>query len=325
MSAISHPASVDHSRINWSYILIVLAFHLLLPLAFFSYFFSWTGVILVPLGNYIFCSLGIGAGYHRLLTHRSFKCSKGLEHALALLGVCCLQESPARWVMTHRIHHQHSDEQPDPHSPAVHWFWGHVGWLFVENRELSQASTYDRYARDVLRDPFYMRLERGGWLWVYAAHAVLFYVAGFVIGWLSTGQVADGVQFGLSLLLWAVVIRTIFTWHVTWAVNSAAHLWGYRNYNTGENSRNNWLVALATNGDGWHNNHHADPTSAAHGHRWWELDVTYMTICLLQWIGLVHEITPIRVKQQDTADSQTHPKGLKKSVPAMDEAAVSYK
>jgi fatty-acid desaturase len=298
---LSRPAATRGGRIIWGYVLGVVALHLLLPLAFLPWLFSWTGVAMVFVGNYVFCSLGIGAGYHRLLTHRGFACAKWLEHTLAVFGICSLQDTPARWVAIHRLHHQHSDEEPDPHSPQVSWFWGHVGWLFVENRELSRLATYERYARDVLADPFYLRLERNtAWLWIYLAHAVPFFVSGLAIGWLTTGEYLAGVQFGLSLLIWGVVVRTIFTWHITWGVNSAAHLWGYRNYETRENSRNNWFIALATNGDGWHNNHHAQPRAAAHGHRWFELDVTYLTICLWERLGLVYDV----VRPKLTNDAQ---------------------
>jgi len=291
---ISRPSTADRGRILWPYTTAILVFHLLLPLAFVPWFFSWTGLLLIPIGNYFFCSLGIGACYHRLLTHRSYRCPKWFEHTLAVLGVCSLQDAPARWVMIHRLHHQHSDRQPDPHSPMVTWFWGHMGWVMVENRQLSQWSTYERYCRDLLQDPFYVRLERRHfWVWVVIAHAMLFYFAGLAIGWLTTGAWLGGVQFGLSLLLYGVVFRTIYTWHVTWGVNSAAHMWGYRNYNTDENSRNNWFFALATNGDGWHNNHHAQPRCAAHGfHRWWEVDVTYLTLRLLSLFGLVWDLVP---------------------------------
>jgi stearoyl-CoA desaturase (delta-9 desaturase) len=301
---IARPATADRGRVIWPYLGVVTAFHLLLPLAFVPWLFSWTGLILVPLGNYVFCSLGIGAGYHRLLTHRSYRCPRWLEHTFAVLGVCSLQDAPARWVMVHRLHHQHSERQPDPHSPLVTWFWGHMGWLFVENRQLSTLSTYDRYARDILRDRLYMRLERGHfWVWVYAAHAVLFYLAGVAIGWATTGEWLGGVRFGLSLLLWGVVFRTLYSWHITWGVNSLSHMWGYRNYDTDENSRNNWLIALTTNGEGWHNNHHADPRSCAHGfHRWWELDVTYLTIRLLQLVGLVTDVVPVRVRPPAARD-----------------------
>src|SRR3990170_2030700 len=151
------PALVDgQSRIIWPYVIGVIVFHLLIPLAFVPYVFSWWGLLWLPVGNYIFCSMGIGAGFHRLLTHRGFKCPLWLEHTLAILGVCNLQQSPARWVLVHRLHHQHSDHESDPHTPMVDWFWGHVGWLFIENRATTDAETYHKYARDILSDPLYM-------------------------------------------------------------------------------------------------------------------------------------------------------------------------
>jgi stearoyl-CoA desaturase (delta-9 desaturase) len=293
---LGRPPDAERGRVVWAYVIAFVAFHLALLLAFVPWFFSWTGLLLIPIGNYVFCSLGIGAGYHRLLTHRSFRCPRAVERTLALLGVCTLMEGPARWVMTHRIHHQNSDHTPDPHSPLVNFFWGHVGWLLVENRQLSRISTYERYARDLLQDPFYFRLERNFlWAWIYLGHAVLFFLIGTLAGRALTGDWSGGLQFGLSVLLYGVIFRTIYSWHITWGVNSLSHLWGYRNYETNENSRNNWLIGLTTNGEGWHNNHHADPRSAVHGFaRWWELDVTYLSLCLMQRLGLVHELVPRR-------------------------------
>ncbi len=121
---IPKPQGVDaQSRILWEYVIAVVAFHLLIPLAFTSYLFSWWGVLFLPIGNYLFTSLGIGAGYHRLLTHRGFECPKWFEYVLTTLGVCSFQDSPGRWVLVHRVHHQHSDHQPDPHTPRVSAFW----------------------------------------------------------------------------------------------------------------------------------------------------------------------------------------------------------
>lgn len=268
----------------------ITLYHLLALFAVIPWLFSWTGVALAFAGLYVFGTLGINLCFHRLLTHRGFNCPRWLEHFFALLGVCCLQDTPARWVAVHRLHHQHSDEEPDPHSPLVTFFWGHVGWLMVENRQVNSVFTYDRYARDVLKDPFYFAFERNLlWVWVNLAQWLMFLLPGFAIGWYQ-GGVAEGVQFALSLLVWGVFVRTVAVWHITWSVNSATHMWGYRNYETGENSRNNWLVALVSNGEGWHNNHHADQRSAAHGHRWWELDVTYLTIYLLEKLGLASEV-----------------------------------
>jgi len=277
-------------RILWPYVIGFAVLHTLSLLGFVPWLFSWTGLLLVPLGNYVFTSIGIGLCFHRTLTHGGLTMPKWLEHFFAILGMCSLMDSPARWVAIHRLHHQHSDEQPDPHTPLVSFLWGHVGWLLVENRQLSTLETFDRYARDILRDPFYRRVERYHlWAVYYAVHAILFFAAGFLYGWLTV-DLAEGLRFGSSVFLWGVVIRTVYTWHVTWAVNSITHMVGYRNYETKDNSRNEWLTALATNGEGWHNNHHAFPVSAAHGHRWWEIDITYLTIRALERCGLAWDI-----------------------------------
>jgi fatty-acid desaturase len=135
-----------------------------------------------------------------------------------------------------------------------------------------------------------MWLQKGSnWLWVYAAHAVVLLLMGIGLSyWLAE---PDGrYRFAVQFFFWTVVMRTLFTWHVTWGINSAAHLWGYQNYDTREDSRNNWLFALLTNGEGWHNNHHADPRSARHGHRWWEIDLTYLTLVGLEKTGLVSNL-----------------------------------
>lgn len=289
---IERPEKVDqNSRIMWEYVIPVIVFHLLIPLAFVPYFFSWWGVLFLPIGNYFFTSLGIGAGYHRLLTHRGFTCPRWLEYFFTTLGVCSFQDSPARWVLVHRVHHQHSDHRPDPHTPKVSCYWAHMGWLFVDNRDLSTASAYDKYARDVMRDRYYLWLQRGiNWVLVYFVHALAIIALGALLGWLWTGTIAGTLQMTAQYTMWGVIMRTLFTWHVTWGINSFAHMWGYRNYQTREDSRNNWLFALLTNGEGWHNNHHADPRSAQHGHRWWEIDVTYVTLALLEKVGLVKDL-----------------------------------
>ena len=277
------------SKVLWSYIIPVIVFHLLIPLAFIPYFFSWWGLLFLPVGNYIFTSMGIGAGYHRLLTHRGFDCPKWFEYTLATLGVCSFQDSPARWVLVHRVHHQHSDHQPDPHTPNVSGYWSHMGWMFVDNADLSTASAYDKYVRDLMRDKYYMWLQRGfNWVGVYAAHALLLLGVGFGLAFVFAPE--NITQFTAQFFFWTVIMRTVYTWHVTWAINSATHMWGYRNYETREDSRNNWLFALLTNGEGWHNNHHADPRSAQHGHRWWEIDVTYISLAAFQKIGIVRNL-----------------------------------
>lgn len=296
-------ATTEPVRIRWRYAIGIPLIHLLACLALVPWLFSWTGVVLAVAGLYVFGTLGINLCYHRLLTHQGMVAPKWLEHTLAILGVCTLQDTPASWVAMHRIHHKHSDDQPDPHSPLVDFLWGHCGWLMVENREFRNLNHYERYARDLLRDRFYLNLERNDlYAWIYAAHAVLFYLVGFAIGWPMGGSVMHGVQFGLSVMVWGVFVRTVLTWHITWSVNSITHVWGYRNYETNDNSRNNWLVGLWSNGEGWHNNHHADQRAAAHGHKWWEFDVTWLTIRLLEKVGLVKNVVlPKAWKQANQA------------------------
>jgi stearoyl-CoA desaturase (delta-9 desaturase) len=291
-AGIPKPAGVDsQSRVIWEYLIPVILFHLLIPLAFLPYFFSWWGIVWLFVGNYIFTSLGIGAGYHRLLTHRGFKCPRWFEYMLTTLGVCSFQDSPARWVLVHRVHHQHSDHREDPHTPRVTAYWAHMGWLFVDNRELSTMAAYERYTRDLLRDKYYFWLQRkANWVLVYLIHAIAITAMGYVVGAIMYGNWSGSLRVGLQFLMWGVIMRTVFTWHVTWGINSFSHMWGYRNYETREDSRNNWLFAFLTNGEGWHNNHHADPRSARHGHRWWEIDVTWMSLLLAEKIGLVTDL-----------------------------------
>jgi stearoyl-CoA desaturase (delta-9 desaturase) len=272
----------------------LLAMHLFALLAFVPWLFSWTGVIVAFVGLYVFGTLGISLCFHRLLTHRGMVCPKPLEHAFAILGICCMQDTPARWVGTHRRHHEHSDEQADPHSPLVNFLWAHMGWLIFKNRGLTRLGLTNRYANDVLRDRFYVLVERKGpWLCIVAASWLAFFAAGFVAELLLGGGAMQALQFGLSLLVWGVFVRTVLVWHNTWSVNSVTHVWGYRNCETDESSRNNLIVGYLSAGEGWHNNHHADPLSARHGHKWWETDVTWLTIRLLEVLGLARNvITP---------------------------------
>jgi len=290
------PTTVIKHQVLWVYLAVILGFHVLVPLAFLPGLFSWWYVLLLIPGNYIFGSLGINLAFHRILTHRSLEVPRWMERLFTLFGVCSLQGSPLRWVTTHRIHHQFSDEQEDPHSPLVNFLWGHMSWLFVVNTQMEKLSTYERYAPDLLEDPFQRWLHRRYcWLWVYIVHAIILGLVCLGVGFLFEDNSADALWLAGGLYLWGVVVRTVYVWHITWLVNSASHYWGYRSYATHDGSRNNWVVALLTNGEGWHNNHHAAPRAAAHGHRWWEIDLTYTTIVALEKLGLAWKVQPIRV------------------------------
>lgn len=265
--------------------------HVVAAFALLPWFFSWTGVALLFIGMFVFGILGVNIGFHRLLTHRGFSCPLWLEHMFAVLGTCSLQFSPAYWVAVHRRHHHHSDDEMDPHSPLRSFFWAHFGWLLVRPADMKPAVMIDRYSRDLIRDPLYVALERRKtWIYLTIATWVSFFIAGYV-GALAAGESQfEAFQFGASLYVWGGPLRIVLVWHSTWSVNSVTHVWGYRNYATNDDSRNNPLIGLISAGEGWHNNHHADPTSARHGHKWWEFDLTWEIIRLLMWLGLATKV-----------------------------------
>ena len=171
------------TRLERTQVFGLALYHALAVLAFVPWFFSWTGVVLAVLGIYVFGVLGINIGYHRLLTHKGFVCPKWLEHGFAVLGVCCLQGSPSRWVATHRRHHEHADDEPDPHSPIIGFLWAHIGWVLVKNETMERDGLYRSYAKDILRDDFYAWIEdRRMWIWLNFVPWGVFFS-----GWLGVG------------------------------------------------------------------------------------------------------------------------------------------
>ncbi|MDM4016955.1 fatty acid desaturase [Roseiconus lacunae] len=284
------PEKTRPTRVLWQYVIVLSVVHLIAAFAIVPWLFTWSGLIIGIAGHFVFGMMGITIGYHRLLTHRGFSCPKWLEHTFAILGMCNLQDSPARWVAIHRMHHQHSDKQDDPHSPLVSFLWGHVGWVIIRHRDFDRTSHYERYVRDLLRDRFYLGLERRGrWFFIYLTHAAVITAIGALVGYLVGGS-GEAIRYAASYFVWGVAVRTVFVLHGTWAVNSLAHVFGYRNYETRDASRNNWLVALLSHGEGWHNNHHAEPRAAAHGHRWWEFDMSWRIIRMLEMVGLAKDV-----------------------------------
>jgi fatty-acid desaturase len=292
--------------------LIALGLYAFGPENWRPYLFSWTAFGVFLFGIHLF-GQGITIGYHRLLTHRSFKTPKWLEHFIAILGICSMEDTPARWVTIHRIHHVHSDEVPDPHSPRVSFFWSHMGWLMYINREAYSVASLEKFSKDLLRDPFYMRLETNPYrqfIYIFGQIAV-FFAVGFALSFAFSSQLADAIAMGSSMVVWAVVMRVIAVWHITWSVNSLSHMFGYRNYETKEDSRNNWLVALLSVGEGWHNNHHEDPSAATVQHRWWEFDISYYEIKLLEKLGLASDIIPTRQQRRNEQGIKAAPANAK--------------
>lgn len=239
--------------------------------------FSWSGLAVAVI-LYLLTGLGITLGYHRLLTHRSFQPPKAVEYVLAMFGILANQGSPLKWVAAHRRHHTFSDEELDPHTPQHGFWWAHMVWWMHQDSVLDDPKVGMKNVKDLQRDAFYRFFER----WQLLPPVLL---AGLLFG---LGQLWDGV--GLSWLIWGIFVRTVFVQHVTWFVNSATHVWGYRNFETKDHSTNLWWVALLSFGEGWHNNHHAHQRSARHGLRWWEIDMTYWMIRLLGVFGLARDI-----------------------------------
>ena len=257
--------------------------------------FSWVDLGLL-LGMYALTGLGITVGFHRLFSHRSFETTGVVQFIFAVLGSMAVQGPVLRWVAMHRRHHQFSDQHDDPHSPhhRGRGVWGvlrglwhsHLGWLFKP-----EPVNMNRYVKDLQQSKPLRAASALFPLWVFIGLAIP-----TVLGWLLTGGWL-GALFGL---LWGGLARIFLVHHVTWSVNSVCHLWGKRPYESRDESRNNALFGILALGEGWHNNHHAFPTSARHGLRWWQIDVSYWTIRLLALFGLAWEVR-LPAKQSQSA------------------------
>ena len=187
------PDTIVPGQIVWTYAIAIGLIHLLALTAVIPWLFSWTGLIVMVAGIHVF-GQGINLCYHRILTHRSALLPTWLERFFVILALCCMEDTPAKWVSIHRYHHKHSDEQDDPHSPLVTFIWGHIGWLIIRNKATHNIDTYRKYASDILKDPFYMKLEKSySWVWIYIAHAALFFAVGFGLGWAIDGTLMGGV------------------------------------------------------------------------------------------------------------------------------------
>jgi stearoyl-CoA desaturase (delta-9 desaturase) len=270
------------AHINWNTLIFMIIFHAGSLAALFM--FSWKAIALsVPL-SWIGGSLGIGVGFHRLLTHRGFKTPKLVEYFLTFCGLLALEGGAINWVVTHRIHHAFTEKPADPHSPRDGRWWAHMGWILRGTAQQHSEKVMRRYAPDLMKDPVQVWLNR-----LYFVPLIL---CGFVL--LALG--------GWSALMWGIFFRVTFGLHATWLVNSATHLWGSRRFATTDDSTNNWWVALLTFGEGWHNNHHAFPRAARHGLKWYELDINWWNIRVLQLLGLAKSINVVSREQIDASD-----------------------
>jgi stearoyl-CoA desaturase (Delta-9 desaturase) len=298
--AVEVPAApVEHARIDQ----IANLAATLVPLALvgFAMWSAWGGALrwqdLVVLAIcYPLTGLGITVGYHRLLTHRSFKTSAPMRGLFAALGSAAIEGPVIEWVANHRKHHRFSDQPGDPHSPHVDhgggWrgalsglFHAHIGWIFADQELASE----ERYAKDLLADPVVRFVDRMFLLWVFAGLAVP-----FALGFALTGSLAGG----LTGLLWGGAVRIFLLHHSTFSINSLCHFFGRRRFATSDESRNLLWLSLPTLGEAWHNNHHAFPTSARHGLRWWQLDPSAWLIAGLERTGLIWDVVRVTPERE---------------------------
>jgi stearoyl-CoA desaturase (delta-9 desaturase) len=258
------------NRLNWKVAPVLMLFHIGAVAALF--FFTWSGLFTAIFLHWVMGGLGLGVCYHRLLTHRSYVVPKWFEYFLTICGVTALEGGPLVWVATHRKHHQFADKDGDPHSPRDGKWWSYVGWILMGNTFRQDVATLKRYVPDLAEDKVHVWLTK----W-HLTPTIILALALFAIG-------------GFRLVLWGTCLRTVVGLHSSWIVNSAAHIWGSRRFETRDTSTNNWWVALLSFGDGWHNNHHAYPVSARHGLKWYEIDLNWYTISMFKRIGLASQI-----------------------------------
>ncbi len=256
-------------RLKWAFALFFIGMHV--GACFAPLFFSWKAVITAVVINAVIGTFGISLGYHRLLTHRSFNVPKWFEYALAVCGIMALQGGPTTWVGMHRIHHAKSDKTEDPHDSNKGFWWSHCGWMFF----LTQ-NAYRKYAPRFMRESKFYRFFDKSFLLQLMLQVPLG-VALFLFG-------------GLPCVFWGLFVRIIVLWHCSFLVNSATHKWGYKNFRVDDASRNTWWVAIVTYGEGWHNNHHAEPRAAKFGRRWWEIDVSWWVLKVFERVGLAWNV-----------------------------------
>ncbi len=247
--------------------------------------FSWV-YLAIMVGMYLITAVGVTVGYHRLFTHRSFETPAPIVATLGVLGSMAAEGSIIDWVAYHRRHHQHSDGHEDPHSPHNHgggvkgvlkgFFHAHMGWFFQDH-----PVGMERYAGDLRKNKLVVFLSKTFGLWVLLGMLIPA-AAGGLITWSW-----EGVLLGF---LWGGGVRLLLVHHVTWSINSVCHMWGSKPYRSDDESRNNAIMGVLALGEGWHNNHHAFPTSAKHGLAWWQIDVSYYIIRVMGWVGLAKKI-----------------------------------
>jgi stearoyl-CoA desaturase (delta-9 desaturase) len=264
--------------LDWPIVIWIAVVHLGALAA--PFYFTWKGLAIFAFLSWFTGSVGVCLGYHRQLTHGSFSTYKPVKWLLAFFGGLSGEGSALTWVANHRKHHMFSDKHGDPHSPRDGKWWSHMLWFMPDWGRKHYDELTARYAPDLVKDPV-IRLLHTLFLPSHIASGIVLFAVGY-FGW--------DMYTAISFVVWGLFLRMVYVMHVTWFVNSATHLWGYRNYETSDDSRNLWWVGLLAFGEGWHNNHHAYQRMAKHGHRWWEFDMTYCMIWLMEKCGLAWDV-----------------------------------
>ena len=234
---------------------------------------------------YFIRMFGITAGFHRFFSHKTFKTSRAFQFILAYLATSSAQMGPIWWASHHRHHHKYTDEIEDPHTPTLKgFFWAHVGWIMSP----SNVPTKEEYVGDLKRFPELRFLDKYHYLAPFSMAVSLFALGEYMA--LNHSQYGTN---GIELLMWGFFVSTVILYHATFTVNSVCHVFGYRTYDTKDGSVNNWLVAILTLGEGWHNNHHAFPNSERQGHKWYQIDICHYILWSLSKLGIVWDIRDV--------------------------------
>jgi len=260
--------------------------------------FTWEGVALAFVLHWITGGLGICLGFHRLLTHSSFSTYAPVRWTCALLGGLAGEGSAVDWVANHRKHHALSDQPGDPHSPREGAWWSHMVWLAWCLPRDEHEKHLRKWAPDMMKDPMIVWIGRL-FIPIHIVTGLMLLGIGYMYGeWVDH---STGPAMAASFVTWGIFLRLALVLHSTWFVNSASHIWGYTNYETTDDSKNNWWVAIITYGEGWHNNHHAYPRMALHGHKWWEIDTTWAVIRAMRACGLAWDVVDYKHKNEKAA------------------------
>lgn len=267
-------------KINWVSGSAFIILHLAVVLVFWAGF-SWIALAAL-LVTYLVRMFAITAGFHRYFSHRTFKTSRLFQFILAWLGTTSAQKGPLWWAAHHRHHHKYSDTDKDVHSPVKRSFWwSHVGWI-LSNRF---KETNTKYVKDLAKFPELKYLNK-----YHLIPPIQLAIGTFVFGEILNSYFPGLGTSGFQMLVYGFVLSTVLLYHATFTVNSLAHVFGKRRFETKDDSRNNWFISLITLGEGWHNNHHRFPSSERQGFYWWEFDPSHYMLRFLSWLNIVWDL-----------------------------------